>query len=217
MENSQIVDVAKKRCAIKVFDKKRIISDADFEMLLEVAQFSPSSFGLEPWRIKVVQSLEMREAMKPYISGGQRQIETCSHFVIFTVVTSLSPDSEYFKHINKKVKGFDDDAHNAFVSRFKIFQDEKLGLTDDRSRIDWAGKQAYIALGNMLLAAAIRGIDSCAMEGFMPNEIDTILAKYNLIEKGKEHVAVMAAFGYKNGEPTRNKTRRPLNEIVKYI
>ena len=95
MENKEIVDVAKNRCAIKVFDKKHIISDADFDMLLEVARFSPSSFGLEPWRIKVVQDLEMREAMKPYISGGQQQIETCSHFVIFTVITSLLPNSEY--------------------------------------------------------------------------------------------------------------------------
>jgi len=217
MDNTKIVDIARNRYAIKKFDKLRRISDDDFNMLLEVARYSPTAFGLEPWHIIVVRSSEMIEAMKPYIPGGQRQIETCSHFVIFTVITSLTPNSEYFEHINKNVKGFDDDAHNAFVSRFKLFQDEKLGLTDDRSRIDWAGKQAYIALGNMLLAAAICGIDSCAIEGFIPNKIDSILAKHNFIDKNKEHVAVMVAFGYRDEEPIRNKTRRPLNEVIKYI
>jgi nitroreductase len=162
-------------------------------------------------------NLEIREEMKQYISGGQHQIETCSHFVIFTVITSLTPDSKYFEHINKSVKGFDDETHNAFISRFKLFQSEKVRLTDDRSRIDWAGKQAYLALGNMLLAASIRGIDSCPIEGFLPNEIDSILFKHHYIEEGKEHAAVMAAFGYRNEEPKRNKTRRTLKEVVKYI
>jgi nitroreductase len=217
MDNKEIVDIAQNRCAIKTFDKKRIISDTDFDMLLEVARYSPSSFGLEPWYVKIVQNPEIREAMKPYISGGQRQIDTCSHFVIFTVTTLLSPDSEYFKHINKDVKGFDDDAYDAFVSRFKLFQEQKLGLTNERSEIDWAGKQAYIALGNMVLAAAICGIDSCAIEGFIPNEIDSILSQHNFIEENKEHTAVMAAFGYRDEEPTRKKTRRPMNEIAKYI
>jgi nitroreductase len=217
MDNTEIVAAAQNRRSIKTFDQERIILDPDFDVLLEVARQSPSAFGLEPWRIKVVHSLKVREDMKLYVSGGRRQIETCSHFVVFTIMTSLLSDSTYFEDINKNVKGFDDEEHAVFVPRLRLLQEQKLGLTDERSRIDWAGKQAYIALGNMLLASAICGIDSCAIEGFASDKIDLILAEHNLIEKDREHVAVMVAFGYRDIEPARDKTRRATREIVRYI
>ncbi|MBW2741501.1 MAG: NAD(P)H-dependent oxidoreductase [Deltaproteobacteria bacterium] len=217
MESKRIIDASIWRSAIKVFDKEHIISNDDFNSLLEIARFSPSSLGLEPWSILVLQNEALRKAIRPYATGAQRQLDSASHFVIFTIKKDLEATSEHFKHINLDVKKLDETAYLAFVSVFKEFQQKKQDLTDSRKRIDWAGKQAYIALGNMMLAAALLGIDSCPIEGFFPNDVETVLEKEGLIDTKVEHIVVMAAFGYRAGDPTSPKTRRSLDEIVRII
>jgi len=218
MESKRIIDAAIWRSAIKVFDKEHIISNDDFNILLEVARFSPSSFGLEPWSIVVLQNEAIREAISPYASGAQRQLDSASHFVVFTIKTDLEVTSEYFKHIKLNVKKLDDTAYKTFVSAFGAFQQQKQDLTDYRKRIDWAGKQAYIALGNMMLAAALIGIDSCPIEGFIPKDVEIVLEKEGIIDDKVEHVTVMAAFGYRAGDhPINPKTRRSRDEIVRII
>ena len=217
MENKQIMDIVQNRCAIKDFDKSRRISDDDFNMLLKVAQCSPSAFGLEPWRIIVLQNADIREKLKLLATGAQRQLGTCSHFVVFTVVTALEAHSDYIKHISMSVKGMDDIAYNEFVSKFKNFQEQRKDLTDSRKRIDWACKQAYIAMTNMMMAAAIKKIDSCPIEGFSSGEVDEFLSNCGIIKKGSECVAVMLALGYKSEKISSKKNRRSLCEIVKYI
>jgi nitroreductase len=217
MENKNIIDASIWRSAIKVFDKERVISNNDFNSLLEVARFSPSSLGLEPWSIVVLQNKALCKAIRPYASGAQRQLDSASHFVIFTIKTDLEVTSEYFKHIKLNVKKLDETAYLNFVSTFREFQQKKQDLTDYRKRIDWAGKQAYIALGNMMLAAALIGIDSCPIEGFITNDVETVLEKEGIIDTKVEHIVVMAAFGYRADDPLPPKTRRPLDEIVRII
>ncbi|MBK7764424.1 MAG: nitroreductase family protein [Bacteroidetes bacterium] len=65
-----------------------------------------------------------------------------------------------------------DEAYSVSISKVTAFQNDKHDLTDLRKRIDWAGKQAYIALANMILAAAIMGIDSCPIKGFIPSGVE---------------------------------------------
>ena len=178
MNNNEIVRIMKIRCAIKEFDKSRIIADDDFSMLVEVARCSPSAFGLEPWRIIVLQNPEIRGAMKPFATGAQRQLDTCSHFAIFTVPTALDAESNYFRHICLDVKGLDESSYKEFITKFKAFQEERQDLTNSRKRTDWAGKQAYIAMSTMMYAAAFKGIDSCPIEGFVPNAVNGLLNKY---------------------------------------
>lgn len=213
--STSIIDAAIWRSAIKVFDKERIISNDDFNSLLEVARFSPSSLGLEPWSIVVLQNEALRKAIRPYASGAQRQLDSASHFVIFTIKKDLEAESEHFKHINLNVKKMDETAYLNFVSIIKAFQQKKQDLTDHRKRMDWAGKQAYIALGNMMLAAALIGIDSCPIEGFVPNDVETVLEKEGVIDTKIEHITVMVAFGYRSSDSIPPKTRRSLDEIVR--
>lgn len=217
MNKKDIVEAAIWRSAIKNFDINKKISEEDFKLLLQVAQYSPSSFGLEPWNIIVLQNSELRENIMPYASGAQNQLRTASHFVIFTVKRDLLPTSKYFKNICTNVKKMEQEAYFNFVSTFSAFVETKQKLTNQRERIDWAGKQSYIALGNMMNAAALMGIDSCPIEGFIADEIENILEKNGKFSSDIDKIVVMAAFGYRVEEPKHIKARRNIDEIVRII
>ncbi|MBP5490672.1 MAG: NAD(P)H-dependent oxidoreductase [Lachnospiraceae bacterium] len=206
------------RKAIKVFNVEKKIPQEDFEFLLKTAQYSPSSFGLEPWNILVVQNKDLREEISEFATGAQNQLRTASHFVIFTVKKDLAPESEYFYHINRDIKKLDEEARKKFIDSFSAFQKDKLDVYDDRTRLDWAKKQAYIAMGYMMLAAIQIGIDSCPIEGFFPGKVESVLEKKGVLDTKRDRIAVMVAFGYRDKSVSiHKKTRRKLNEIVKVI
>jgi len=70
MDNREILRIMENRCAVKDFDKSKRISDDDFSMLLEVVRLSPSAFGLEPWRILVLQDSVIRSEMMSFATGA---------------------------------------------------------------------------------------------------------------------------------------------------
>lgn len=217
MKINDILKAAKWRRAIKEFCKDRIIRDDDFETLLDVARFSPTSLGLEPWSILLLQDQSVRDAIRPHCTGAQRQLDSASHFVVFTIKTDLSPDSEYFRDMKQTVQGLSDADYQDFISKCAMFQEKKQDLTDVRKRIDWAGKQAYIALGSMMLSAALLGIDSCPIEGFVPKKVEAVLHKRGLLDPQSDRVVVMAAFGYRAAEPASPQRRRSLEDVVRVI
>ena len=57
----------------------------------------------------------------------------------------------------------------------------------------WAKLQSYIALGNFMTAAALMGVDTCPMEGFVPEKYDEILG---LGDRGLT-TAVLCPAGYR--------------------
>ena len=98
------------------------------------------------------------------------------------------------------------------------FQKNDFDLTDDRKLFDWASKQVYLPLANMMTSAAQIGIDSCPIEGFNRIEIDKILANENMMNPDHFSVAAMVAFGYRS-EDTRvsEKTRQSKDEMIKWF
>lgn len=101
--------------------------------------------------------------------------------------------------------------------RYKVFQENDLQLLDnERTMFDWASKQTYIALGNMMTAAAQIGIDSCPIEGFNYEAVHQIFKDEGLLEDGHFDISVMVAFGYRVDEP-KPKTRKQKNEVIKWI
>ncbi|MCL2037453.1 NAD(P)H-dependent oxidoreductase [Candidatus Saccharibacteria bacterium] len=218
MNKSDILKAAKWRSAIKQFDPDKKISDEDWQFLLGVARLSPSSFGLEPWNIIVLQNPELRRKIKPIAWGAANpdQLDTASHFVVFTS-KDITPDSEYFAHIKRDIHHLPEENFQISQQFFKTFQASDFDLTDARQRQDWAAKQAYIAMANMMLAAAEIGIDSCPIEGFDQQGVNKILSDAGVLDLKTDRVAVMCAFGYRVAEPAYAKTRRPMDEIVKII
>ncbi|WP_299804864.1 nitroreductase family protein, partial [Sulfuricurvum sp. RIFOXYD2_FULL_44_160] len=80
---SEFLDAMKFRHACKVFDGEKQIPAEEFESLLEVARTSPSSFGMEPWRMIVIRNPALRKALKS-ACWNQNQITECSELVVFT-------------------------------------------------------------------------------------------------------------------------------------
>lgn len=116
----------------------------------------------------------------------------------------LHPQSEYLRHIMRDVKELSQAAQEARLARFTSFVKEHFCIFEDEGKVfDWACKQCYIALGNMLTTAALLGIDSLAIEGFERKSVSEILQNEGLLDGEEFGVAVMAAFGYKK---TRAKT-----------
>lgn len=217
-KKQEIINVFEFRHATKKFDPAKNISEEDFQFILEAGRLSPSSVGWEPWRFLVIQNKQLREKLKQVSWGAQGQLPTASHFVIILARKGLRYDSEYVQHLNKNVKKLPDDVIAKVTPRYKEFQESDLHLFEsDRTLFDWASKQTYIALGNMMTAAALIGIDSCPIEGFNYDKVHNILEEEGLLENGKFDISVIVAFGYRAADPSRPKSRQKLEEIVQWI
>lgn len=197
-----ILDAMNFRHACKEFDSAKKIPNEDRDFLLETARLSPSSFGMEGTLYTVITDPILREKIKPH-AWGQKQIEDASFLVVFSANPNKFED-ENFLHNNFVRRGLDEEATNAYIQKFKGFLQ-----SNNTDLACWASKQCYIAMSSMINAAAMIGIDSCPIEGFVKDSCEELL--------GLENIALMCAFGYRLHEPQRPKTRFPLDEIVRYI
>ncbi|MFT4245562.1 MAG: NAD(P)H-dependent oxidoreductase [Micrococcaceae bacterium] len=215
----QIHEAFNFRHATKTFDSKKQISDEDFNVILEAAQLSPSSYGFEPWNLLIIQDKEIREEfLAAGTWGAKGTLPTASHFVVMTAKTAkaLQTDSKHIEHIQKDIKKLPKERITGSLKRYQQWLDEDFIIDNEEKHHQWAAKQAYIALGNMMTTAAFLGIDSCPIEGFNLEKITNILANHKLIDLETDSPVVMIAFGYRIDEQPE-KTRRPINEIVKWV
>ncbi|TYR80636.1 NAD(P)H-dependent oxidoreductase [Priestia megaterium] len=218
LKKKEILDAFQFRHATKAFDSNKKISDEDFNFILETGRLSPSSVGFEPWKFLVIQNSNLREKLKKVSWGAQGQLPTASHFVIILARKDVRYDSEYVTNHMKNVKKVPDELMDTLSSRYRTFQEHDLHILDnDRTLFDWASKQTYITLANMMTAAAQIGIDSCPIEGFNFESVHNILEEEGLLEEGALEVSVMVAFGYRKEEPQREKTRKELAQVVEWI
>jgi nitroreductase len=123
-------------------------------------------------------------------------------------------DSAYIMRMMKEVKQFPEDVVEMYSKFYREFQERDFDLDTDKKLFDWAAKQCYIALGNMLTAAALVGIDSCPIEGFHQEKAENLLKEKFDVDTDKYGLSYMVAFGHRKEEPPHPKTRRSLEEIV---
>ena len=216
LNKDQVLSAFQFRHATKTFDPTKTIPEDDFNYILEAGRLSPSSVGLEPWKFSVVQNPELRNKLKAVSPGAQGQLDTASHFLIILARTDVRYDSKYVMDHLKHVKKLPEEVLNFYYDALKDDQEFRGFLQDERFLYEWSAKQTYIALGNMMTAAALVGIDSCPIEGFDNAAVNQILAEQGLIPEGNLKAAVMVAFGYRSEEP-RVKTRRSMEEIVAWL
>ncbi|AFS69397.1 MULTISPECIES: NAD(P)H-dependent oxidoreductase [Exiguobacterium] len=215
----QIIDAFQFRHATKSFDPAQKITAEDFSFILETARLSPSSFGYEPWNLLVIQNEAIRNEIQNVTWGAQGQLPTASHYVVFLARTGrqMQPDGAHVTHM-MDVLGLSDEAKAGRTKRYGLFLKEDFKIGDhEKAMEDWSAKQAYIALGNMMSAAAQIGIDSCPIEGFDQQAVEQLLARHDLLDRSVFTVPVMVAFGYRADEPKRAKQRRCLDEIVTFV
>jgi nitroreductase len=205
---SEFTDAMAFRHACKRFDTARTIPEAAFDALLETIRLSPSSFGMEPWRVIVVRSTKMREALQP-VCWNQNQITEASELLVFTTDNdAVRGDTEYVRKMFTR-RGLDDAATAAYLKRYA---DYLAPLEADECLLEnWTAKQCYIAAANLMTHAAFMGIDSCPIEGFEKEKVEVCLK----LPEGR-HAALLVALGYRvNPQPERKRLER--EEIVTFI
>lgn len=215
---SDILNAFNFRHATKEFDASKKVSDEDIKFILETAHLSPSSFGFEPWHFIVVQDKELRELLKPVAWGAPLKLDTASHFVLGLSMKApmVKHDSAYIMQMMKDVKQLPQEVIEMYSKFYREFQERDFDLDTDKKLFDWSSKQTYIALGNMMTAAALIGIDSCPIEGFHQEKAEALLKEKFDVDTDKYGLSFMAAFGYRKADPEHGKSRRNFEDIVTF-
>ena len=213
LTRQQALDIFRRRVSTRYYDPARKISAEDFAAILDFGRLSPSSVGSEPWKFLVIQNQELREKIKPVAWGMQATIAEASHLVILLAKKHARYDSPFFSELMNR-RGFTPEQRAAALERYRSFQIHDIAIADDeRALFDWASKQSYIALANMLTGAAMLGIDSCPIEGMNYAAVEHILAQAGLLDPAEYGVSVAATFGYR-ARDIQPKPRRDAAETV---
>jgi nitroreductase len=186
----QLLDALQWRYATKVFDPAKKISADRWHTLEQALVLTPTSFGLQPYRFLVIQDPAMRAELQPH-SWNQKQVVDASHYVVFAArVRITAADVDKLIRRTCEVRKVPADSLN-------FYRDLMLGdiVNGPRRQVarEWAARQAYIALGNLLTCAAVLGVDACPIEGLSPAEYDRILG----LRGGDYATAVACALGYR--------------------
>ena len=213
LTRQQALDIFRRRVSTRHYDPARKISAEDFAAILDFGRLSPSSVGSEPWKFLVIQNQGLREKIKPVAWGMQSSITEASHLVILLAKKHARYDSPFFSELMNR-RGFTPEQRAAALERYRSFQIHDIAIADDeRALFDWASKQSYIALANMLTGAAMLGIDSCPIEGMDYAAVEHILAQAGLLDPAEYGVSVAATFGYR-ARDIQPKPRRDAAETV---
>lgn len=216
ISKEEIINAFNFRHATKEFDDRKKLTDEEIHFILQTAQLSPSSFGFEPWHFIVVQDKELRELLKPVAWGAPVKLDTASHFILGLSMKApmVKHDTDYIMSMMKDVKQLPADVIEMYSKFYREFQERDFKLDNDQKLFDWASKQTYIALGNMMTAAALTGIDSCPIEGFHQEKAETLLREKFDIDTDKYGLSYMVAFGHRKAAPEFPKSRRNFDDIV---
>lgn len=197
------------RYAVKKFDANQKIESEKVRKIVEAGRLSASSLGLQPYRIILVEKEESLKQLIPAFHNPS-QISTCSHLVV--IVSRKQMDNAYidayFEHITATRE-----MEMELLMPFKKIVEDYTGQHSEDELLHWNEKQSYLLLGTMLLAAALEGVDSCPMEGFMREEMGTILG----IDAQKEQISVTMALGIRAEDDffqSLKKVRKPESKFL---
>jgi len=197
------------RHACKIFDEKKKINDDEIHYILEAGRKSPSSFGMEGWKFLVITNEALKTKIRP-VCWNQVQITSCSHLVIIlAAIENIKPSSgEPAKRFNRRP--LSKEQIGGYIDLYTNHLNHTL--SSDAHTYEWTARQTYIALANMMTAAAYIGIDSCPIEGFEKEKLEEILE----LDKSKWQVSVVLPFGYRLNEQS-SQLRLPFDKIVEFI
>lgn len=180
------------RYATKKFDPSRSVPAEKIERIIEAIRLAPTSSGLQPFELLVVTNDEIRARIRD-VSWNQGQVTDCSHLLVFAAWDDITPERvNMMFDLTNEVRGFRNEGWEAY-------RQQLLGIVAGRGtegNYQGAARQAYIALGIALVAAAFEEVDATPMEGFDPEAVDAIL---DLKSKNLRSV-ILLPLGYRADE-----------------
>jgi nitroreductase / dihydropteridine reductase len=168
------------------------VDEVKFQNILDAIQLAPSSMGLQPFSVLVIKDMETRKKMAP-VCFNQPQILEADAILVFAAWKKITEED-----VNAYIENIAN-TRSAPLESLNDFKQNILGLVSSRTPeelVMWSSKQAYIALGFGLFAAAIEEVDSTPMEGFNPEALDEVL---QLDQKGLKSLALLA-IGHRDAE-----------------
>lgn len=208
----KLLEHLKWRYATKKFDPTKKVSSNDLEKIKQAIQLSVSSYGLQLYKVLIIENPEVRAQLKP-ASWNQSQITDASHLFVFCNYTDATSEA-----INEFIKQTAD-ARNQDLNRLNGYGDfikSKLAEKSETEKASWLKSQTYLALGNLLNACAELKIDACPMEGFEPEAYNKILG----LDKLGLNAAVIAPIGYRHDEDHtigQIKVRKSMNLLFETV
>jgi len=179
------------RYATKKMNGEKVPQDK-LERILEATRLAPSSYGLTPYNVIVVEDQELKQQLQG-AAYGQTQLVDSSAVLVFATWDDITEESvDIYIQETARQRGVKPDILGEFSGMIK----GTLSTMTQEQKISWAQRQAYIGLGFALVAAATEGVDSTPMEGFNPTTVDNVLG---LQELGLKSVALLP-LGYRDSE-----------------
>lgn len=215
-KREEILAAHTRRFATKTFDKTKKISEEDWATIIEAGRLSPSSFGYEPWKFLLVESQQVKNDLQDIAWGASNSLNGASHVLIILARKNITGNSAHVKHMVEDVFGVPYSEESPQTIFFNNFQKNDFDLNNDRELFDWASKQTYIALANMMTTAAYLDIDSCPIEGFNRAAVENYLADKGIIDLDEFGVSLMGGFGYRAQEIPEKK-RQAVSDIYDVI
>ena len=206
------IESLQKRYSVKKFNKDKKISPEILQNILTAGQLSVSSLGLQPYKIFVIESDEMKNKLIPAFRNPS-QISTCSHLIVLATKKNVEEKyvDGYFRHITEVRE-----VPMESLDLFRKSIDQYIRSLSEEEEFHWHQKQAYIVLGQMIFAAALEEVDSCPMEGFNENLMNEILG----IDSSIETATVTLALGYRAEDDHfqhLKKVRKPEDKLFKFL
>jgi nitroreductase len=205
-----LIDTLNWRYATKKMNPERAVPQATVDAIIEAARLAPTSSGLQPFEIISVTSPEVRAQIRA-IAWNQSPITDGSHLLVFAAWDNYTADRiNHMFDLTNEIRGFKNEG-------WENYRQMLLGSYPQRDaevNYQHAARQAYIAVGVALAAAAEAQVDSTPMEGFDPAKLDDILG---LRARGLRSV-VIVPLGYRQEEGDwlvkLAKVRRPLSQFL---
>ncbi|NLR90448.1 NAD(P)H-dependent oxidoreductase [Flammeovirga agarivorans] len=197
------------RYATKKFDASKKINQATVNTILEAGNLSASSYGLQPWKLVLVETPELRQKLVEH-AWGQQQVADASHLIVIARDADLTAeDVEAFVKNVATTRELPEEA----LADYKGMMLNTVNTLPAEAKDVWVSKQAYIVLGNLLAACAQLGVDSTPMEGFVPEKFDEVLG----LDKHGLKSTVILPIGYRAEDDAYQhlaKVRKDINEVV---
>jgi nitroreductase len=190
-QNSKDMNLIEKmnwRYATKRMNGKKIPAEK-LDKILEAVRLAPTSFGLQPFKVIVVEDEALREQI--YKEACQQpQIKESSQFLVFAAIKNIDDKQvEDFIQLIADTRGLKVESLNDFKAMFG-----GIVAGDENRNFIWTARQAYIAFGIGIVAAAMEDVDATPMEGFNADALDKILG---LTEQNLSAVNILA-LGYRD-------------------
>ncbi|NJN30531.1 MAG: NAD(P)H-dependent oxidoreductase [Synechococcales cyanobacterium RM1_1_8] len=208
---SQVIESLEWRYATKQFDASKKIDPATWSAIEDSLVLTPSSFGMQPWKFFVITDDTIRQQLLEH-SWKQAQVVDASHVVVLAIKKQVdAAEVDRYMASTAAAREIPVESLEGFSKVIKGFL-----ANPNLDKQEWAAKQVYIALGQLMATAALLGVDACPMEGFVPAKYDEVLG----LDKLGYASVLVCPLGYRHSDDkyaTQAKVRYPKAEVVQHL